>query len=138
MRFKKLTVVMVVFLLSGCEAITNMLCENKELLRISSPDAKVDAVLMRGDCGATTPYSYGVYIIPKGEKIKKSYLIFSADHVEGESVQWIAPKLLEIKYRQARIFEFTNFWQSRDVDNFNYVVEIREIPLTAPPSLSPR
>jgi hypothetical protein len=83
---------------------------------------------MRISCGATTAYSYKVYITPKGVSTEKINPIFIADKLDGEIIEWSSSKHLRIKYRQARIFKFTNYWDSRDVDNFNYVVTIREIP----------
>ena len=41
---------------------------------------------------------------------------------------WSKPRKLEIRYDQARIFSFVNFWQSKDVDNFKYVVEVQLVP----------
>lgn len=84
---------------------------------------------MRINCGATTAYSYKVYVTPKGASTEKFNPIFIADKLDGEIVEWSSSKHLRIKYRQARIFNFTNFWHSRDVDNFNYVVTIRETPI---------
>lgn len=111
------------FLMVGCGNET--LCDHTELLRITSPDNKVDAVLMRINCGATTAYSYKIYITPKGKSAEKSNPIFIADQLEGEIIEWYTSKHLTIRYKHARIFTFTNFWHSRDVDNFNYVVAIR-------------
>lgn len=125
-----------VFLLWSCSTFSP--CEDEELLRITSPNNKVDAVMIRTNCGATTAYSYRIYLVyrgervPKGWLIEKSGLVFVADHVEGESIQWIAPKLLEIRYSQARIFKFKNFWYLGNNNNFD-VISIREISLTPPP-----
>jgi len=46
--------------------------------------------------------------------------------VEGLEVSWESPRHLGIRYEKARIFNYTNFWLSRDVEHFEYVVAIRE------------
>ncbi len=107
--------------------------------RIKSPDGIVDAVHVQGNCGATTSFSEHIFIVQSGTKTpppRKRYQVFSADHVKGLRVKWREPKVLEIHYKEARIFDFTNFWQSKDVQNFSYVVEIRLRPETEDYSLS--
>jgi len=108
---------------------------------MKSPDGVVDAVQVRGNCGATTSFSENVFIVQSGAKMpapKDQCRVFSADHVEGLKLQWREPKVLEIHYKEARIFHFKNFWHSKDVQNFTYVVEIRLKPETKDYSLSRR
>lgn len=111
---------------------------SEEVLRIPSPDSVVDAVLMKTNGGATTSFGYELYIVPSGRKPQKGSESFNADHLDGMNVLWKQTRLLEIQYREGRIFRFTNFWQSKDVENFHYVVELRLVPLTPSFSLSPR
>jgi hypothetical protein len=83
---------------------------------------------VRGNCGATTPFSESIVIVPTGNstsELKDDHSLFLADHVSGLKLTWREPKVLEIHYDEARIFHFSNFWQSKLVDNFNYVVEVR-------------
>lgn len=127
MNYRSIFFTFILFLLIGCSE--SSVCEQSELLRVTSPDNRVDAILMRMNCGATTDYSYKVYIVPKTASTEKSNPVFVADKLDGELIEWSSPKHLLIEYRQARIFNFTNFWQSRDVDNFNYVVSIREVEI---------
>lgn len=112
-------------------------CHDTELERIKSPDNKVEVVLVQRDCGATTSKSFNVFVVGTGKKTQADDLVFKADHIEGLSLLWREPKFLEIKYKQARIFQFMNFWQTKDVDNFAYVVEVRETPLSQLHALSP-
>ena len=50
-----------------------------------SPDKKVEAVLLRTDCGgATTSYSYRLSIVPLGKKAGRSDTVFLAEKLEGE------------------------------------------------------
>lgn len=101
------------------------LCSNQEVARQSSPDEIVDAMVLKTDCGATTSYSYRVFITPRGES-PISDEIFLADKVENLNIFWISPKSLLITYTGARIFTFKNFWQSKEINNSQYVVSITE------------
>ncbi len=99
--------------------------ERIEVSRLSSPDKTVDSVLVRINFHSTTDYVYKVYIVPISRKItKNSHEIFTADHVENIDVKWLKNKELIIKYKKARIFQFTNFWQHADINNFFYIVNI--------------
>ena len=118
--------IMLFLFVHGCSP-----CSYNEVVRIKSPDGKVEAVHIRGNCGATTSFTENIFIVPAGEKTPKpkdDYQRFLADHVDGLELEWREPKVLEIKYNVARIFKFTNFWQSQKVDHFRYVVEIRLVP----------
>jgi len=84
----------------GCNAIPFPEVSSKEHYRVKSPDAEVDAVLMKSDGGATT----------------------------SVRITWIENKILEIDCKSARIFRFSNFWQSKEVQDYRYIVEIRISP----------
>lgn len=105
----------------------NDLCVGDEISRVSSPDKRVDAVVTKGNCGATTSYSYGVSVVQAGKTPVESDIIFLADKAESVSVYWQAPKKLVISYKEARIFKFTNFWSSKDLDSFQYIVSVVEV-----------
>jgi hypothetical protein len=98
----------------------------EEIKRISSPDNEVDAVWVQTNGGATTAYGYCLYIVPKGQQFNRALNPrFRANHMVLEDIKWIQPKILEIKYSKAHIFDFINFWSSRDVHDFDYIVEIQ-------------
>lgn len=103
------------------------LCVGDEIFRVSSPDNRVDAVVTKGNCGATTSYSYRVYVVQAGKTPIESDMIFLADRAESVSATWLAPKKLLLSYKEARIFKFTNFWNSKELDNFQYVVSVVEV-----------
>lgn len=114
-----------ILVLVGCEK--NDLCVGEEISRITSPDKEVDAVVMKGNCGATTSYSYRIYVVQAGRTPVEHDMIFLADKAEDVRVSWQAQRKLLISYQEARIFKFTNFWSSRDLDNFQYVVTVVEV-----------
>lgn len=119
-----LLIVALPFLVWGCKYIDP--CQQKEILRNTSQDNVVDFVVIEKNCGATTSISTFIFIVPKGKPIDKFNPVFDADHIEDLEVDWVAPKQMTIAYKKARIFSYTNFWQSRDVEGFNYAVFIRE------------
>ena len=82
-----------------------------EIHRYTSPDSRVDAVVVTSDAGATTSTAYHVFIVPKDATYPKDFdvSIFTADHIEGLNVYWQGAKILKVTYKTARIFKFTNF-----------------------------
>src|SRR5215471_12909413 len=107
----------------------------EEIGRVKSPDSIVDAVLVRGNGGATTSFSFSVFIVPAGTKFENDSTffkssVFTADHVDGLQLRWMEPKLLGIQYKEARIFQFRNNWNRQEVQEFHYVVEIKLLPPT--------
>ena len=99
--------------------------DREEILRVKSPESIVEVVLVRTNAGATVAFGYELFIVPTGTNPKPGTELFRADHVDNVKVRWLSAKLLQIEYDRARVFHFTNFWSSKDVDNFAYIVELR-------------
>lgn len=100
---------------------------------MKSPDSLVDAVVVIGDAGATTSTTTILFIVPVGAKIDLKKLpdkgeVFVADHIKNLSVMWKQAQLLKIQYDEARISKFSNFWMSKEVRDFQYVVEAQLAP----------
>lgn len=104
--------------------------EREEIVRIKSPDSIVDAILVKTDAGATTSCGYMLYIAPTGNKPKIGNELLKADNLVNFTLNWKRPRFLEIRYEKGRILYFTNFWHSKEVQNFEYIVELRLVPLT--------
>jgi hypothetical protein len=111
----------------------------EEVNRIGSPDGMVDAVWVRGSGGATTGFVYSLFLVPKGLKFDKDAssfkrASFSADHFDDLKFEWRELKLLEIRYKQARIVQFSNYWNywnpREPKADQKYVVELRLVPVT--------
>jgi|AntRauTorcE11897_2_1112592.scaffolds.fasta_scaffold11353_2 hypothetical protein len=113
-------------LLISCQKSTPTVSEI-EINRIISPDSLVDAVVIEQN-GALTDTFYRVYIVPTTGKPKVGHEIFLADGIRNLNMIWLQPKLLEISYDKARIFQFSNFWSSSEVEDFSYVIEIKLAP----------
>jgi len=129
MEIRYLAIVIIFATLFSCNNIhKNSVDLPKELKRVSSPDKKVDAVLVETNGGATTPFGNAVFLVLPRKKINQDdlkYAIFNADHYQNIDIKWEANKQLLISYNKARIFTYTNFWQTDEIENWNYVVEIK-------------
>lgn len=117
------------FVLLLTPAVMGCGTEYEEISRVPSPDARVDAVLVRtAGGGATVGYGYNIFIVPRGQSPGRGEERLVADHLKNLTLLWQGPRQLEIRYDEARIFRFSNFWHSKDIDDFNYVVELRLSP----------
>ena len=115
----------------GCNAIPLFEASSTEYYRVKSPDGEVDAVLMKSDAGATTSFSYNLFLLPKGsssQKLSLDYSQFIVDKAESLKITWINNKILQIDCKSARIFRFSNFWQSKEIQDYRYIVELRISP----------
>jgi hypothetical protein len=96
----------------------------QEISRITSPDSVVDAVLIERGVGATVATPSEIYIVPKGGKVTGEPLL-RGDHMDKLTLIWKQSRLLEVSYAKGRIFSFRNFWESADVQNWTYIVELK-------------
>jgi hypothetical protein len=120
--------------------------EYEELGRFQSPDGMVDAVWARGSGGATTGFVYELFLVPAGTKFDKkdSYFEraeFAGDHLEEFQLVWREPKLLELRFKHARIHDFSNYWRywNRESprEDSRHVVELRLVHLAEGSTLPP-
>jgi hypothetical protein len=110
-------------------ALGDAMCGEEELGRITSPDGKVDAFIVRGSCGATSPFTYKVYMVPKGEKANENTTeVFFAAHGDVQ-IHW-AGHDLQIDYdKHAETISFRNRWTNPkrpEEYNIPYNVKIAE------------
>lgn len=115
-----LTLLAMSVLLSACSDP----CTDEVINKATDSANKTDFIHVKRNCGATAGYSHQIYIVASGAPYEDENPIFSADKVDNLVASWKAGSNLEISYGSARIFNFTNFWQSAEVDNFNYVVKV--------------
>ena len=110
---------------------------SEEIERVISPDSVVEAVLKKRSGGATVSTTYEVYIVPRGAQ-PKGRSRFAAKNASGLELVWRQPRFLEIRYEQAKIVRFVNWWGASALEDGRYVVELRLVPLTDSWSLSAR
>lgn len=116
--------------LAGCGRATAAPSSvSDSMVRVTSPDSVLDAVTTVSSVDATTPNVHRVYLVAHGQPVPvSSSESFRADYVDSLRVEWSGNRQLRIRYDKARIFHFTNFWSSREVQNFLYEVELRLEP----------
>jgi TonB family protein len=101
--------------------IAPKLCGNEILSRMPSPDGKLDAVVFKRSCGATTPFYTEISILPAGAPLKnEAGNLLGADTDHGRApagaaggpelqVRWSGPQAIEVSHhRKARIFRDAN------------------------------
>ena len=100
-----------------------------EAMRVTSPDGKLDAVLVVDTGGgALGGVFWYVYVVSKGKAVPKdpNKRLFFADELSRGAVVWSKPNLLEIHYDKASIMHFRNI--STKEDNGIEYVELRLVP----------
>jgi hypothetical protein len=119
----RVILVLVLAILCACGKGTDELVVES---RVPSPDGKVDALLVRHDIGgATVPTINAVFIVPSGNMPIEKTEIMRGDKFAGLTVKWSQERLLHISYDSGRVFSFRSFWQNKEVNNFEYIVEIQ-------------
>jgi len=98
-----------------------------EVERLESPDHELQAVVMETNPGALEPFDYKVYLAKLGSK-NLGNPVLDAFGKNDLKLRWISPRLLEISYSDACIGSFHNHWESMELQNGNYDVEIRLNP----------
>jgi hypothetical protein len=143
---RKIVVASLASLLAFASACLSSEWAYEEIGRFTSPDGVVDAVWVRGSGGATTGFVYDLYVVPKGLKFDKDATsferpIFSGDHFDDLQIVWREPKLLEVRFKHARILAYRNYWRYWSPDepeaDRHYVVETRLAPQAEGSTLSP-
>lgn len=112
---------LITIFISGCG---DNFCGDEVIKKESNTQQKVTLIYIEKNCGATTGFSHQIFLVPKDAAIDDFDPIFVADNVEELDVNWVSEKSLKIRFKEARIFRFTNFWHSKSVDNFNYIIDI--------------
>jgi hypothetical protein len=100
-----------------------------EAMRVSSPDGKLDAVLVEDSSGgALGGVFWYVYVVPKGKAAPKGETtrLFFADELTKGTIVWSKPHLVEIHYDKASIMHFRNI--STTSENGLEYVELRLVP----------
>lgn len=103
--------------------------DGTEAMRVTSPDGKLDAVLVEDSSGgAVGGIFWYVYVVPKGKAAPKDATtrLFFADELTKGAISWSKPHLVEIHYDKASIMQFRNV--STMSENGLEYVELRLVP----------
>ena len=76
------------------------LCENEELSATASSNGEYEAISFRRNCGATTPYSVQVSVVPGGMELpnEPGNVLVILNHDLAPELHWKGPYDLEILY----------------------------------------
>jgi hypothetical protein len=112
---------------------------SEETLRVTSPDGKVDAVIIHVSAPATVEDTTEVYIVPQGQSVIGKFgddyqRVFQGHALSGLTVTWPEDRFLEVHYTFGVIYFFKNHITYHfDPNERLYVVQIREIPKNESP-----
>jgi|HubBroStandDraft_1064217.scaffolds.fasta_scaffold21221_2 hypothetical protein len=85
-------------LLCGCSS-------RNEVLRITSPDGKVDAIAFETDCGAVCSFGYEIWLAPKGshrgEQVAWLDAAIRNEQACGVNLKWLDADKLSVEYLRA-------------------------------------
>lgn len=146
-KLRKFATPLVAFLLGVCVAmfsgtliarIFNRVGNDTEWVRVTSPDGKLDAVLVQDSSGgALGGVFWFLYVVPKGKAVPKDTTkqLFFADELTRGTIIWSKAHLIEIHYDKASIMHFRNI--STTNENGVEYAELRLVPTSEYSLLTP-
>lgn len=95
-----------------------------EVVRLSSPDGVLDAVVMRVNPGAFSSFLYNLYLVPKGaNRIEGGEdPILCTSEGDAPTIRWEKPHFLDVDIGNSHVTFFANLWYSNKVND--YYVEL--------------
>jgi hypothetical protein len=95
-----------------------------EVLRLSSPDGVLDAVVMRVNPGAFSSFLYNLYLVPKGTKRIEGVEdpILCTSEGDAPTIRWERSHFLNVDIVNSHVTFFANLWYSNKVND--YYVEL--------------
>jgi hypothetical protein len=86
-----------------------------EVTRVTNLNANVDGVLVETNGGATTSFAYEVFVLPRGQKPKRSdqpvvslYGAGRSVHAYGANLRWTSNDTLVVEYLDAQHADWIN------------------------------
>lgn len=111
-----------------------------EVARVPNPDANADAVLVETNGGATTSFGYEVFVLPRGQKPKRSdhavvslYGAARNEHAYGANLRWASNDTLVVEYLDAQHADWLNGTLEVNGRVINIVMKSGVNDPTAPP-----
>jgi hypothetical protein len=76
-----------------------------EVLRVTSPDGRIDAIVFETDCGATCSFGYEIWLAPKGKRGGEEVATLDAavrsEQAYGVNLKWLDADKLSVEYLRA-------------------------------------
>jgi hypothetical protein len=121
------------------ESMLQAITTQKEVQRLTSPDGKIDAVIIES-CGGLPPEPalLDVFVVLKGQKAKWTFCenkdrVFEGRFLQDLSIKWKKNRHLIINYSSGDIFYFRNNLTASNLqDSPLYDIEISESELIEP------
>lgn len=77
-----------------------------EVMRVTSPDGRIDAIVIETNCGAPCDFGYEVRLGPKdvpvGEEVAFLYGATRSEYAAGVNLRWSSANNLAIEYLRAK------------------------------------
>ena len=97
MRYATALVIGFGFLMCGCTS--------REVTRVTSPNGRLDAIVLESDCGVSCDVLDDVWVVPKGRRAGVKVALFDDairnEHAYGVNLKWDADDRLVIEYLRA-------------------------------------
>jgi len=109
------------FLVCGC-------LSRDEVLRVTSPDGKIDAIVFETDCGATCSFGYEIRLAPRGsrngDEVATLEGAIRSEQAWGVNLRWLDAERLSVEYLRAEHSRLLK--QGVDVGGHRVSVSLRE------------
>ncbi|MGO9449426.1 MAG: hypothetical protein ACLQDV_00045 [Candidatus Binataceae bacterium] len=115
-----------IILAAGYETVREYVValNQRELLRVSSPDGKVDAVFVEPIIRTFGEDSV-LNLVPKGDPAPAREPVIEGTNFKAlPALVWKQPHLLAMNYGYGCINEFANLWHAHDLEDGRYYVEV--------------
>lgn len=103
----------------------------RQVAGVKSNDGRVRAILVEVITPATVAKQYIVRLEAGNAQsdilVKLDKVTMSANN-DVPILLWTHADRLDIRYEKAHVWQFTNFWNSRELENFNRTIELRLAP----------
>jgi hypothetical protein len=97
----------------------------REVVRVSSPDRKLDAVFVEPMIKAIGQGS-AVCLVPKGDRAPVWGCVLNGSAFsDAPRLYWPQRRVLQISYERGCIDNFSNLWRSYDIDASGEIVDVR-------------
>jgi hypothetical protein len=77
-----------------------------EVVRVTSPDGRIDAIVFETDCGATCSFGYEIRLAPKGrrdgEEVATLDSALRSEQAYGVNLKWLDADKLSVEYLRAQ------------------------------------
>ena len=129
MKRDHIALILVALVTVSCFSISDVSFD--EVSRVTSPDGRMDAILIETNGGATTSFGYYVFVVPPGVKLSKrddKYIVASMyDTVRnqgayGVNLRWPVKERLQIVYLRSKTADVLA--PTLNYDGFDVAVEL--------------